>query len=93
VPAAAAVRPAPATACPAGPLPRLRLSAVTPDHTGTALLTLRLAVTAGSLAAPKATGTLPGVDVEANPAASCLARAFGVRDGWLPALRPRAGEI
>jgi hypothetical protein len=60
-----------------------RLSAVTPEHARTALLTLRLAIAAGSLAAPKATGKLFGIDADANPAAPYLARLFGVRDGWL----------
>jgi hypothetical protein len=61
------------------------LPAVTPEHARTALVTLRLAIAAGSLAAPKATGRLFGIDAEQNPAAPYLARLFGVRDGWLAA--------
>ena len=62
---------------------RLPGLSITPDQARTALVSLRLGIAAGSLAAPKLTGRLFGIDAEANPAAPYLARLFGVRDGWL----------
>jgi hypothetical protein len=44
------------------------------------LVGLRTAIGAGSFLAPKITGRLFGLDVEANPQAPYLARLFGIRD-------------
>lgn len=41
---------------------------------------IRLAVGIGALVAPNTTGKLFGMDTEANPQASYMARLFGVRD-------------
>jgi len=41
---------------------------------------LRIAVGVGALAVPNTTGKLFGMDTEANPQASYLARLFGIRD-------------
>ena len=56
---------------------------ITADQARTALVSLRLGISAGSLLAPRLSGRLFGIDPDANPAAPYLGRLFGVRDGYL----------
>lgn len=59
----------------------------------TTLAGIRAAIGLGALVAPRLTGRLMGIDVDANPAAPYLARLFGARELYLasPFLMPAPG--
>ncbi len=64
-----------------------------PHSARTTLAGIRAALGIGALVAPRLTGKLFGIDVDANPAAPYLARLFGARELYMasPFLMPAPG--
>jgi hypothetical protein len=64
-----------------------------PHSARTTLAGIRAALGVGALVAPRLTGKVFGIDVDANPAAPYLARLFGARELYMasPFLMPAPG--
>lgn len=64
-----------------------------PHSARTTLAGIRAALGVGALVAPRLTGKLFGIDIDANPAAPYLARLFGARELYMasPFLMPSPG--
>lgn len=64
-----------------------------PYQARTTLAGIRAGIGLGALLAPRFTGKLMGIDVDANPAAPYLARLFGARELYMasPFLMPAPG--
>ena len=69
------------------------IGAMDPHSARTTLAGIRAGLGIGALLAPRVTGKLFGIDVDANPAAPYLARLFGARELYMasPFLMPAPG--